>query len=132
MAGYGDHSVGSQFAGNIDGNRVAQTPVDQKASGEADRGEDTRKGNRGPQGFAQQAPSYDQHFSGFNVGGDDGGSYVWKVDAAAMTVSLAPVTAGQLSGSEIDILEGIATGDRIAVSGVQHLADGMKISELTD
>ena len=51
------------------------------------------------------------------VGGDDGGSYVWKVDAATMTVSLAPVTAGQLSGSEIDILEGIATGDRIAVSG---------------
>jgi RND family efflux transporter MFP subunit len=66
------------------------------------------------------------------VGGDDGGSYVWKVDAATMTVSLAPVTAGQLSGSEIDILEGLATGDRIAVSGVQHLADGMKISELTD
>ncbi len=66
------------------------------------------------------------------VGGDDGGSYVWKVDAASMTVSLAPVTAGALSGSEIDILEGIATGDRIAVSGVQHLADGMKISELTN
>ena len=66
------------------------------------------------------------------VGGDDGGSYVWKVDTATMTVSLAPVTAGQLSGSEIDILEGLATGDRIAVSGVQHLADGMKISELTD
>ena len=66
------------------------------------------------------------------IGGDDGGSYVWKVDAATMTVSLAPVTAGQLSGSEIDILEGLATGDRIAMSGVQHLADGMKISELTD
>jgi RND family efflux transporter MFP subunit len=66
------------------------------------------------------------------VGGDDGGSYVWKVDATTMTVSLAHVAAGQLSGSEIDILEGLATGDRIAVSGVQHLADGMKISELTD
>ena len=66
------------------------------------------------------------------VGGDDGGSYVWKVDAATMTVSLAHVTAGQLSGSEIDILDGLASGDRIAVSGVQHLADGMKISELTD
>jgi RND family efflux transporter MFP subunit len=66
------------------------------------------------------------------VGGDDGGSYVWKVDTATMTVSLTAVTPGQLSGSEIDILEGLATGDRIAVSGVQHLADGMKISELTD
>ena len=66
------------------------------------------------------------------VGGDDGGSYVWKVDTATMTVSLSAVTPGQLSGSEIDILEGLATGDRIAVSGVQHLADGMRISELTD
>ena len=66
------------------------------------------------------------------VGGDDGGSYVWKVDTATMTVSLSAVTPGQLSGSEIVILEGLATGDRIAVSGVQHLADGMKISELTD
>ncbi len=66
------------------------------------------------------------------VGGDDGGSYVWKVDSADMTVSLAPVTAGQLSGSEIEILDGLDTGDRIAVSGVQHLADGMKIRELTN
>jgi RND family efflux transporter MFP subunit len=66
------------------------------------------------------------------IGGDDGGSYVWKVDAATMSVSLAPVTAGQLSGSQIDIVDGLATGDRIAVSGVQHLADGMKIRELTD
>ena len=66
------------------------------------------------------------------VGGDDGGSYVWMVNADNMTVSLAPVMPGQLSGSEVDILDGIAAGDRIAVSGVQHLADGMKISELTD
>ena len=66
------------------------------------------------------------------VGGDDGGSYVWKVDTATMTVGLAPVKVGQLSGSEVDILEGLATGDRIAASGVQHLADGMKIRELTD
>jgi len=66
------------------------------------------------------------------VGGDDGGSYVWKVDANTMTVSLAPVTAGPLSGSEIDILNGLESGDRIAISGVQHLADGMKIRELSD
>jgi len=66
------------------------------------------------------------------VGGDDGGSYVWIVDAENMTVSLAPVVVGQLSGSEVDILDGLELGDRIAVSGVQHLADGMKIRELTD
>ncbi|MGI9248309.1 MAG: efflux RND transporter periplasmic adaptor subunit [Woeseiaceae bacterium] len=66
------------------------------------------------------------------IGGDDGGSYVWKVDSSTMSVSLSPVTVGQLSGSEVDIVEGLAMGDRIAVSGVQHLADGMKIRELTD
>ncbi|MGI9261092.1 MAG: efflux RND transporter periplasmic adaptor subunit [Woeseiaceae bacterium] len=66
------------------------------------------------------------------VGGNDGGSYVWLVDADEMTVSLAPVTPGRLSGSAIDILDGITSGDRIAVSGVQHLADGMKVRELTD
>ena len=66
------------------------------------------------------------------VGGNDGGSYVWKVDAATMTASLAPVTVGQMSGSNITIVDGLSTGDRIAVSGVQQLADGMKVRELTD
>ena len=66
------------------------------------------------------------------VGGNDGGSYVWKVDAATMTANLAPITVGQMSGSNITIVDGLSTGDRIAVSGVQQLADGMKVRELTD
>jgi RND family efflux transporter MFP subunit len=66
------------------------------------------------------------------VGGNDGGSYVWMVDAATMTVSLAPVTVGQMSGSSITIVDGLSAGDRIAISGVQQLADGMKVRELTD
>ncbi len=64
------------------------------------------------------------------VGGNDGGSFVWKVDSDSMTVSQAPVTVGQLSGSEVEIVDGLSTGDRIAVSGVQHLRDGMRIREL--
>jgi RND family efflux transporter MFP subunit len=63
-------------------------------------------------------------------GGNDGGSFVWKVDSDSMTVSQAPVTVGQLSGSEVEIVDGLSTGDRIAVSGVQHLRDGMRIREL--
>jgi RND family efflux transporter MFP subunit len=66
------------------------------------------------------------------VGGNDGGSYVWMVDGDAMTVSLSPVTPGQMSGSMITVLDGLAAGDRIAVSGVQHLAEGMKVRELTN
>jgi multidrug efflux pump subunit AcrA (membrane-fusion protein) len=49
-----------------------------------------------------------------------------------MTVHLAPVSAGKLSGSQISIVEGLAAGDRIAVSGIQHLAEGMKIREFED
>jgi RND family efflux transporter MFP subunit len=66
------------------------------------------------------------------VGGNDGGSYVWMVDGDTMTVSLSPITPGQMSGSMITILEGLTAGDRIAVSGVQQLADGMKVRELTN
>ena len=66
------------------------------------------------------------------MGGNDGGTYVWKIDDATMTVSLSPVTPGQMSGSMITILEGLGTGDRVAVSGVQHLAEGMKVRELAD
>ncbi len=66
------------------------------------------------------------------IGGNDGGSYVWRVDAASMTVSLAPVTVGQMTGSGITIVDGLSAGDRIAVSGVQQLAEGMQVRELTD
>lgn len=66
------------------------------------------------------------------IGGDDGGSYVWKVGGDPLTANLAPVEIGQLSGSEVQVLEGLENGDRIAVSGVQHLADGMRVSELTN
>ena len=64
------------------------------------------------------------------VGGDDGGSFVWKVDSGTMTVGRAAVTVGQLTGSEIEIVEGLSVGDRVAVSGVQHLTDDMRIREL--
>jgi len=64
------------------------------------------------------------------VGGSDGGSYVWKIGGDPLTATLSAVTIGQMSGSEIQVLEGLDTGDRIAVSGVQHLADGMLVREL--
>jgi len=62
---------------------------------------------------------------------EDGNSYVWKINVADMTVSRANVVLGQLSGDEVGILEGLESGDRIAVSGVQNLHEGMQIRELT-
>ena len=66
------------------------------------------------------------------VGGNDGGSYVWMISGDPLTASMVPVTVGQLSGSELEVLEGLGSGDRIAVSGVQHLTEGMRVRELTD
>jgi RND family efflux transporter MFP subunit len=66
------------------------------------------------------------------VGGNDGGSYVWKVSGDPLTATMSPVTVGQMSGSEMEILEGLEEGDRIAVSGVQHLTEGMLVRELTN
>ena len=64
------------------------------------------------------------------VGGNNGGSYAWLVDSETMTVRQTAVTVGHLTGSEVEIVEGVSTGDRIAVSGVQHLAENMRIREL--
>ncbi len=64
------------------------------------------------------------------VGGNDGGSFVWMVQGDPLTATMAPVTVGSLSGSEIEVLDGLDAGDRIAVSGVQHLTEGMRVREL--
>lgn len=66
------------------------------------------------------------------VGGNNGESYVWKVVGEPMTVTMAPVSVGMMSGSEIDIVEGLKEGDRVAVSGVQHLTEGMLVRELNN
>jgi RND family efflux transporter MFP subunit len=58
---------------------------------------------------------------------ENGDPYVWKVDPDAMTVSRTPVTVGEMSGSEIDIRSGLQPGDRIAVSGVHNLREGMPV-----
>jgi len=63
---------------------------------------------------------------------ENGNSYVWIVNEAEMTVSRAPVTVGDLSGGEAEILDGLSAGDAIAVSGVHHLQDGMAVSRLSE
>ena len=63
---------------------------------------------------------------------ENGDSYAWIVNEAEMTVSRAPVTLGDLSGGEAEILEGLSAGDAIAVSGVHHLRDGMAVSRLSE
>lgn len=45
-------------------------------------------------------------------------------------VKRRPVKLGEASGGEIEIVEGLEPGDRIAVAGVTFLRDGMKVRDL--
>ena len=62
-------------------------------------------------------------------GNDQGGSSVWLVDPDTMTVSERVVELGPLTANGVDIVAGLTAGDRIAVSGVGNLREGMQVSE---
>ena len=64
------------------------------------------------------------------LGAADGTPTVWWVDPATSRVTARPVAVGAMRGSDIVILDGLAVGDRIAVSGVHHLRDGMLVRSL--
>ena len=61
---------------------------------------------------------------------ENGDAYVWRVDAGSMEVSRLPVSIGEMSGADIRITSGLDIGDRIAISGVAHLQEGMKVRPL--
>ena len=56
---------------------------------------------------------------------------VWVLDTDN-TVSRRPVQTRQVMGGGIEIVDGLAPGDRIAVAGVHFLRDGMKVRDLGD
>jgi RND family efflux transporter MFP subunit len=47
------------------------------------------------------------------------------------TVSRRPVKLGEATGSQLEIVEGLQAGDRIAVAGVAHLFEGIKVRDLS-
>ena len=47
-----------------------------------------------------------------------------------MQVSRTGVEIGALSGADIRIVSGLAVGDRVAISGVHNLREGMEVREL--
>ncbi len=58
---------------------------------------------------------------------DNQGQYVFRLDAANK-VSLIRIRSGLLSGKQIEILEGLRTGDRVVTRGFQGLRDGKTVS----
>lgn len=60
-----------------------------------------------------------------------GDQIVWVVGTES-SVSARAVKIGQASGGRIEILDGLAPGDRIAVAGVNSLREGMPVRDLGD
>ena len=58
-------------------------------------------------------------------------AYIWRVDPKTMQVSRIKVKLGEMSGAKVRILNGLKQGDRIAISGVHHLREGMKVHPLS-
>ena len=55
---------------------------------------------------------------------------VWIIDEES--ARRRPVRIGDVTGGRVEVLEGLAPGDRIAIAGVQSLRDGMKVRDLGD
>jgi len=64
------------------------------------------------------------------VADSEGNPFVWVVDPATMRVSQRSVELGELSGSNAFILNGLATGDRVVVSGVNSVTENMLVRQL--
>lgn len=62
----------------------------------------------------------------------NGGEQVVWVVRADNTVARRPVTLGTAVGGQIEIVEGLEPGERIAVAGVSFLRDGMEVRDLGD
>ncbi len=54
----------------------------------------------------------------------------WVVDEQSMTVKPRSVKVGRLTGGDIEVLEGLAPGDRIVVAGAPFLVEDMKVTLL--
>jgi RND family efflux transporter MFP subunit len=61
---------------------------------------------------------------------DATGEQVAWVVGPDLTVSRRPVKLGEATGGQIEIVEGLQPGDRIAVAGVTFLREGMKVRDL--
>ncbi len=60
-----------------------------------------------------------------------GEQVAWVVGPDQM-VARRPVKIGEATGGQIEIIEGLKPGDRIAVAGVTFLREGMKVRDLGD
>src|SRR5262245_44391616 len=63
---------------------------------------------------------------------DGTGEQVAWVVGPEQTVTRRPVKLGEATGGQIEVVEGLQPGDRVAVAGVTSLREGMKVHDLGD
>jgi RND family efflux transporter MFP subunit len=56
--------------------------------------------------------------------------FVWLIAGDPMKASRRAVSLGELSGDSVTVTGGLAAGDRVAVSGVNSLTEGMLVREM--
>ncbi len=57
---------------------------------------------------------------------------VWLLDPVSMTVSSRKVSIGRLSGSMIEITDGLVGGEEIVAVGAPYLAEGMRVTRMAE
>jgi RND family efflux transporter MFP subunit len=57
---------------------------------------------------------------------------VWVLDPSTMTVSAREVAIGRMSGSMIEITDGLAGGEEIVAVGAPYLAQGMRVTRMAE
>lgn len=57
----------------------------------------------------------------------EGGSAVWRLDPATMTVRLQPVAVAGVDGALAVVASGVTAGDEVVTAGVHVLAEGQKV-----
>jgi len=57
---------------------------------------------------------------------------VWVLDPATMTVSSRAVSTGRMSGTMIEIIDGLDGGEEIVAVGAPYLAEGMRVTRMAE
>lgn len=57
---------------------------------------------------------------------------VWLLDPVSMTVSPRTVSIGRLSGSMVEITDGLVGGEEIVAVGAPYLAEGMRVTRMAE
>lgn len=88
-----------------------------------------RSGMSGHVSFMDKAGNVQHYFlpAVAVTGQSDGTRSIWVVDPKTSTVVNRPVTVGKLTTRGLEIVEGIAPGDRVVIRGVHHLKEGLKV-----